>query len=190
MGLRATKLTLSLTLSLTLAPTLTLPLTQARCVELFGNESDAEALARLRAARPGVDVAWKQSAREGAEAEADGAGGAAGATVPRPVLTRTPRNPRTVGTGYARLPPACGTYPRRRAACPGWRGGEMCTVRIPASALGRAVQYAPPTVAPQVATGMSESAPPAPATSHDVDDVDDGGGGDDDDVPPDPGGSW
>ena len=130
-GVRATKLTLSLTLSLTLAPTLTLPLTQARCVELFGNESDAEALARLRAARPGVDVAWKQSAREGAEAEADVADGAAGATVPPPVLTRTPQSPRTVGTGYARLPPACGTYLRRRAAWPGGRGGEMCTVRIP-----------------------------------------------------------
>ena len=130
-GVRATKLTLSLTLSLTLAPTLTLPLTQARCVELFGNESDAEALARLRTARPGVDVAWKQSAREGAEAEADVADGAAGATVPPPVLTRTPQSPRTVGTGYARLPPACGTYLRRRAACPGGRGDEMCTVRIP-----------------------------------------------------------
>ena len=141
-GVRATKLTLSLTLSLTLAPTLTLPLTQARCVELFGNESDAEALARLRAARPGVDVAWKQSAREGAEAEADVAGGAAGATVPPPVLTRTPQSPRTVGTGYARLPPACGTYLRRRAACPGGRGDEMCTVRIPASGLGRAVRTA------------------------------------------------
>jgi hypothetical protein len=34
---------------------------------------------------------------------------------------------------------------------------------------------------------MSEGAPPAPATSHDVDDVDDGGGGDDDDVPTDTG---
>ena len=106
------------------APTLTLPLTQARCVELFGNESDAEALARLRAARPGVDVAWKQSAREGAEAEADDARGAAGATVPPPVLTRTPHSPRTVVTGYARLPPACGTYLRRRAACPGGPGGR------------------------------------------------------------------
>ena len=51
--------------------------------------------------------------------------------------------------------------------------------------------YAPPTVATQVATGMSEGAPPAPATSHDDDDVDGGGGGDDDDdVPSDPGGSW
>ena len=111
-------------------------------MELFGNESDAEALARLRAARPGVDVAWKQSAREGAEAEADVADGAAGATVPPPVLTRTPQSPRTVGTGYARLPPACGTYLRRRAACPGGRGDEMCTVRIPASGLGRAVRTA------------------------------------------------
>ena len=158
-------------------------------MELFGNESDAEALARLRAARPGVDVAWKQSAREGAEAEADVAGGAAGATVPPPVLTRTPQSPRTVGTGYARLPPACGTYLRRRAACPGGRGDEMCTVEY--QPRGSGVPYAPPTVATQVATGMSEGAPPAPATSHDDDDVDGGGDDDeDDDVPPDPGGSW
>ena len=165
-------------------------------MELFGNESDAEALARLRTARPGVDVAWKQSAREGAEAEADVADGAAGATVPPPVLTRTPPSPRTVGTGYARLPPACGTYLRRRAAWPGGRGGEMCTVRIPVHRTyqprGSGVPYAPPTVATQVATGMSEGAPPAPATSHDDDDVDGGGDDDDedDDVPPDPGGSW
>ena len=56
---------------------------------------------------------------------------------------------------------------------------------------GSGVPYAPPTVATQVATGMSEGAPPAPATSHDDDDVDGGDDDDeDDDVPPDPGGSW
>ena len=70
----------------------------------------------------------------------------------------------------------------------GGRGGEMCTVRVPASALGRVVRTA--SVATQVATGMTEGAAPAPATSHDDDDVDGGGDDDDDDVPPDPGGSW
>ena len=63
-----------------------------RCVELFGNESDAEAVAELRAARPEVDVAWKQSA-EDAQEEADGADGAGGATVPTGVSEGEPAAP-------------------------------------------------------------------------------------------------
>ena len=38
---------------------------------------------------------------------------------PPPEPTRTPRSRRTVRTGYAYQPPACCTYQRRRAACPG-----------------------------------------------------------------------
>ena len=61
-------------------------------------------------------------------------------------LTRTPRGLRWVRTGYAYRPPALGTYPRRRAACP--QGPTYCThlVRVPASGVG----YVPRTVAPQV----------------------------------------
>jgi len=67
-------------------------LPRLRCVELFGNESDAEAVAGLRAARPEVDVAWKQSA-EDAQEEADGADGADGATVPTGVSEGEPAAP-------------------------------------------------------------------------------------------------
>ena len=50
-------------------------------------------------------------------------------------LTRASRGLRTVRTGYAHQPPACCTYRRLRAACPG--GGHHCTyaVHVPASAV-------------------------------------------------------
>ena len=47
-------------------------------------------------------------------------------------LTRTPRGLRTVRTGYAYQPPACCTYLRRRAVCPGGRHYCMYAVRVPA----------------------------------------------------------
>ena len=57
----------------------------------------------------------------------------------------SPRRLRRVRTGYAHRPPACGTYPRRRAACP--QGPTYCTygARVPASG----VPYVPRTAAAQ-----------------------------------------
>ena len=53
------------------------------------------------------------------------------------MLTRTSRGLlRTVPTSYAYQPPACCTYQRRRAACPG--GRHDCTyavLHVPASAV-------------------------------------------------------
>ena len=46
----------------------------------------------------------------------------------RSKLTRTSRGLRTVRTGYAYQPPACCTYQRRRAACPG--GRHDCTYAV------------------------------------------------------------
>ena len=46
----------------------------------------------------------------------------------RPELTRTPRGLRRVRTGYACLPPALGTHPRRTAACR--QGPAYCTYRL------------------------------------------------------------
>ena len=46
-------------------------LPQLRCIELFGNECDADTITRLREARPALDVAWKSNAEQAEKDEAD-----------------------------------------------------------------------------------------------------------------------
>ena len=71
-----------------------------------------------------------------------------------PKLTRTPRGLRTVRTGYAYPPPACCTYRRRRAACP---GRPLLYVRCTRTGLWHSVHTR--TVAPQASLWVITSVP-------------------------------